>query len=480
MKYLKDILEGVSNTVDIPDIKIKGITSDSREVGEGYIFVAIKGEVVDGHSYVEKAIERGATVIMSEESMRLKNSEIINIQVSDTRKYLGVIASNFYDRPSEQFKLIGVTGTNGKTTITSLLYQLMTDLGFKCGLISTIKYVVGKDTFESKFTTPGPMHLQKLMHQMVEENCEYVFMEVSSHAIHQKRIEGLEFDVAMFTNITHDHLDYHNDFKEYIRVKKMFFDNLSPKATAITNIDDRNGEVMVQNSKANIKSYALKKLADYKGRILSSDIHGLMMKMNEISVHLKLGGEFNAYNMLAVYAAATELEVGNEEEILAAVSNLRSVEGRMEIIRLESKNAIAIVDYAHTPDALENVLKSIKKLKTKRIITVVGCGGDRDKTKRPKMAKIAVSLSDSVILTSDNPRTEDPVKILDDMASGLNEEESKKVLRIVDREQGIKTGLQLLNENEVLLVAGKGHEKYQDINGEKFPFDDKRKIIALS
>ncbi len=477
MKRLNEILTGIAS-LDSNDIIVKGVASDSRAVLKGFVFVAIKGELTNGHQYISNAIENGAVAIIVEDDY--KSDKVIIVKVANTRLTLGLLAANFYDHPSKQFKLIGVTGTNGKTTTASLLFQMAKKLGYKTGLISTIDYRINNQVFESKFTTPDAVKLQGLMSEMVEANCEYVFMEVSSHAIHQNRIAGLIFDVGVFTNITHEHLDYHKDFKEYIHVKKTFFDNLDPKAIAITNIDDRNGLVMVQNCKASIKQYALRKMADYKGRVLSNDMFGLHLKLNEVEVYLKLGGEFNAYNMLAVFAVANELELATEDEILAIASDLAPVEGRMEMIRLDVKKAIAIVDYAHTPDALENVLQSIKMFKPKGIITVFGCGGDRDKTKRPKMGAIACQYSDKVILTSDNPRTEDPEAIINEIIEGLDDEQKKEVLCITDREQGIKVGLSLLSENEVLLVAGKGHEKYQEINGVKSPFDDKRKIIAFS
>lgn len=463
----------------IPDsTMIHGLTTDSREVKPGMLFFAIKGRTVDGHRFVDLAIDNGAVAVVVEQDFKTQRVPVI--KVKNARKTLAVIADVFYDSPSSKFQLIGVTGTNGKTSVASLLFQLCRDQGKKCGLISTIKYQINEKEFDSKFTTPDVIKLQSLMAEMAKEHCEVVFMEVSSHAIDQGRIDGLEFDGALFTNITHDHLDYHGTFRHYIDTKKQFFDHLDADAVAIVNTDDKHGEYMLQNTKARSKSFALKRLADYKGKVLSNDLFGLQMRINDQEVFLKLTGLFNAYNMLAVFALASELNLVEEGKLLAAISGLKPIEGRMDVVSIKSKNALGIVDYAHTPDALKNVLNSITEFKRKKLITIIGCGGDRDRAKRPKMAKIAVQLSDLVIITSDNPRSENPEFILDEMEQGLSKEEKQSLIRITDRAQAIKTGIQFLGEQDILLVAGKGHEKYQEINGIKMPFDDKEKIKAFS
>ncbi len=479
MKRLSEILENVPFEGVVEDaIQITGLTADSREVKPGMLFIAVKGHTVDGHKYINKAIENGAAAVVSEHE--IETEKAIIVKVSDSRKSLAKIAESYYDSPSSKFHLIGITGTNGKTSVASLLFQLCRNEGMNCGLISTIKYQINEVEYASKFTTPDAIKLQSLMDEMAKAKCELVFMEVSSHAIDQGRIDELEFDGALFTNITHDHLDYHGTFRHYIDTKKKFFDNLDRDAIAIVNSDDKHGEYMLQNTKAKSKSFALKRLADYKGKVLSNDLFGLQMKINEQEVFLKLTGLFNAYNMLAVYALANELELIEKSKLLSGITALRPIEGRMDVVAIQSRNALGVVDYAHTPDALKNVLSSIAEFKRKKVITIIGCGGDRDRAKRPKMAKIAIQLSDLVIITSDNPRSEDPEFILDEMEEGLSKEEKQKLIRITDREQAIKTGIQFLAEQDILLVAGKGHEKYQEINGIKMPFDDKEKIAAFS
>jgi len=427
---------------------------------------------VDGHQFIDTAIEAGAKAIVCETMPENILSGVTYIQVENSNQALGLIAANFYDNPSSKLKLIGVTGTNGKTTTTSLLFDLFQKLGYKVGLISTVVYKIGEKEIKSTHTTPDAIRLNELFAQMVEEGCDFCFMEVSSHAIHQGRIEGIEFTGGVFTNITHDHLDYHHSFKEYLGVKKAFFDGLSKDAFAITNADDKNGRVMMQNTKAEVITVARKTEADYRVKVIENQFSGLQLTINGTEVWVKLIGDFNAYNLVSVYAVAKQLHE-DELEILTQMSLLNNVEGRFEYIKTPG-NVIAIVDYAHTPDALKNVLKTITNIRTgnEKVITVVGCGGDRDKTKRPLMANIACKLSDKVILTSDNPRTENPVTILEEMQAGVEPLDYKKTLTITDRKEAIKTASALAEENDIILVAGKGHENYQEINGERFPFDD--------
>ncbi len=474
MKKLIDILDNIKthNIDGDTGIEIKGITDDSRQVKPGFLFIAVKGVTVDGHNYIDKAIKNGATVVVVESEF--KDENVLVVQTMDTQKAKGRIAQAFYNFPSSKIKLIGVTGTNGKSTIATLLYDLFEKEGKKTGLISTIEYKVSQETYPSSHTTPDVIRLYEILNQMVVAHCEYAVMEVSSHAIHQRRIEGLEFDCGVFTNLTHDHINYHGSFANYREAKKMFFDSLDKSAYAIVNVDDPNGEVMVQNTKAKVLQYSLRRMADYKAKIISNSIEGLELEMNGTNVHLQLVGTFNAYNLLAVYAVADKI-LENTESVFQTLSGLRNVEGRFDLVRGQEGKMTGIVDYAHTPDALENVLKTIKQVKSKKasVVTVVGCGGDRDVTKRPKMARIAQTLSDIVILTSDNPRTEDPEKILDMMEEGL-EESVTNVVRITDRKIAIQTATMMASEGDIILVAGKGHEKYQDINGEKSPFDDKK------
>ena len=461
------------------DITVSGIAIDSRLVQKYFVFVAIKGEKVDGHNYISKAIELGATVIVCEEMPSNKIDGVTYLQVNNSQETVALMANLFYDEPSTKIKLVGVTGTNGKTTIATVLFKLFTHLGYKCGLISTVQNQIANDIIPATHTTPDAVNLNALLKRMVDENCTHVFMECSSHAIHQHRITALHFVAGIFSNITHDHLDYHKTFDEYIKVKKAFFDNLPSSSFAISNADDRRGEVMLQNTKAKKVYYALKSPADFKGKILDNALTGLQMLVNEIEVHFRLIGEFNAYNLLAVYATAICLGE-NKEKVLTALSLTTGAEGRFDYI-IGNNLVVGIVDYAHTPDALENVLSTIKKLKKghEQVITVVGCGGDRDKAKRPIMAQVACDLSDKVILTSDNPRTEDAAEILKDMEQGLSSSAQRKRISIADRKEAIKTAVMMANAEDIILIAGKGHEKYQDIKGVKHPFDDKEILNEL-
>jgi len=474
MKNLQNILYKVSLTAvnGSLDRDVNQIDFDSRAVIPGSLFVALKGEQVDGHDYIDKAIAAGAIAVIAERKVENVPTEVTFIEVKDAQEALGYLAANFYDNPSEEIKLIGITGTNGKTTTTTLLFDVFTDIGHKCGLLSTVVNKIGTKEVPATHTTPNPVALNHLLRNMIEEGCTFCFMEVSSHAIVQRRIAGLKFDIACFTNISHDHLDYHKTFKEYIYAKKRFFDDLGSNAIAIVNTDDTNGKVMVQNSSATVKTMALKQVADYKAKIIENSFAGLVLNMDQHELWTHLVGGFNAYNLLLVYAVAMELEQ-DQMDVLQSISKLKSVEGRFEHLR-STTGVVAIVDYAHTPDALKNVLSTIQAVRTRneQVITVVGCGGDRDRTKRPLMAQIAASLSDRVILTSDNPRTEDPQAIIDEMKTGVPVERSAHVMAITNREEAIKVASALAAAGDILLVAGKGHEKYQEINGERFPFDD--------
>ena len=474
MKILKDILYKVSvNTIyGDTNLEISQIDFDSRAVIEGSLFVAQKGVSVDGHLFIDKAIGLGATSVICEILPEKKQENITFIQVDDSNTSLAIIASNFYDNPSSKLKLIGVTGTNGKTTIASLLYQLYKKAGFKVGLLSTVQILVDTIVYESTHTTPDSVTINNYLNQMVIQGVTHCFMEVSSHGIHQKRTAGLDFSGGIFTNLSHDHLDYHNSFASYRDVKKTFFDSLSKTAFAITNLDDKNGAVMLQNTKAKKRTYALKTLADYKAKIIEKSFSGTLLSINGIEVWTKLIGNFNAYNLVAIIGAAYELGM-DKLEALTIVSQLESVNGRFEHFVSDS-GVIAIIDYAHTPDALKNVLETINDIKTdnEKLITVVGCGGNRDKSKRPKMAHIASQLSTQSIFTSDNPRTENPETILEEMEVGVSEENLIKVITISDRRQAIKTACKFSEAGDILLIAGKGHENYQEINGEQFYFDD--------
>jgi UDP-N-acetylmuramoyl-L-alanyl-D-glutamate--2,6-diaminopimelate ligase len=464
-----------STSIDVNDIQI-----DSRKIKPGAAFVAVRGGVADGHQFIEKAIENGAAVIVYEEEPATKKEAVVYVQVENSAAAAGYMANNFYGRPSEKMKLIGVTGTNGKTTIATLLYKLFTRLGYKCGLLSTVENQIGETVVPATHTTPDAISLNQLLSQMVSAGCTHVFMETSSHAIHQHRVTGLQYAGGLFSNITHDHLDYHKTFDEYIRVKKAFFDSLSSSAFAISNADDKRGTVMLQNTNAKKYYYSLKTLAEFKGKILDNSLSGLVMTVNDIEVHFRMIGEFNAYNLLAVYGAAISLGE-DKQEVLTALSVLTGAEGRFDYMVSAKEKVIAIVDYAHTPDALLNVLATIKKLKKgfEQVITVVGCGGDRDKTKRPVMAEAACEYSDKAIFTSDNPRSEDPAQIIKDMEQGLSAAARRKYISIVDRKEAIKTAISLAKPEDIILIAGKGHEKYQEIKGVRNHFDDKEMVKEM-
>jgi UDP-N-acetylmuramoyl-L-alanyl-D-glutamate--2,6-diaminopimelate ligase len=481
VKRLKDILYKVSIEAvhGTTDVAISKIEFDSRKIELDAVFVAIRGTLSDGHDYIEKAIALGARVIICEAFPSELTTGVTFIQVADTNEALAFLSANFYENPSSKIKLVGVTGTNGKTTIASLLYQLFKKAGYKVGLLSTVKIMVDADEFKATHTTPDSLTLNYYLDQMIQEGCEFCFMEVSSHGIHQKRTAALEFAGGVFTNLSHDHLDYHNTFAEYRDVKKTFFDQLTKTAFAITNGDDKNGGIMLQNTKAKKITYALKSYADYRAQILENQLSGLLLKINENEVWVKLIGSFNAYNLLAIFAVAVELGI-EKVEALRLLSVLESVSGRFQFIVSETK-ITAIVDYAHTPDALENVLQTIEDIRTKneQLITVVGCGGDRDTSKRPIMADIAASLSDKAIFTADNPRTEDPESIIQEMEKGVAPQHYKKTLSILDRKQAIKTACQLANPNDIILIAGKGHETYQEIQGVRYDFDDLKIVTEL-
>lgn len=474
MIVLKDILykvaiEAVKGSTEMAVNKIE---FDSRKIQENDVFVAIRGTVSNGHDFIEKAINLGAVVIVCDTLPEVIITGITYIQVKDTNSALAFMASNYYDNPSSKLRLVGITGTNGKTTIASLLYQLFKKAGYKVGLLSTVKIMVNDVEHKATHTTPDSLTINYFLNEMIEIGCDYCFMEVSSHGVHQKRTEGLQFEGGVFTNLSHDHLDYHPTFAEYRDVKKSFFDHLSKSAFALTNVDDKNGAVMLQNTNARKLTYALKSYANYKAQILENQLSGLLLKINENEVWVKLIGTFNAYNLLAIYGTAVELGL-ESLEVLRLLSELESVSGRFQFI-VSNDKITAIVDYAHTPDALENVLKTINDIRTKneQLITVVGCGGDRDKTKRPIMANIATQMSDKVIITSDNPRTENPSTIIAEMEAGVEPQNFKKSLSIEDRKQAIKTACQLANANDIILIAGKGHETYQEIQGVRHDFDD--------
>jgi UDP-N-acetylmuramoyl-L-alanyl-D-glutamate--2,6-diaminopimelate ligase len=452
---------------------------DSRSVGLDDVFIAIKGTQSDGHQYIKKAIDQGALAVVCEVLPVNIIGGITYIQVADSQQALAVMSANFYDNPSEQLKLVGVTGTNGKTTIATLLYNLFTAAGYGVGLLSTVKIMIGKFQHVATHTTPDSLTINKYLRDMVDTGVEYCFMEVSSHGIHQKRTEGLHFAGGVFTNLSHDHLDYHNDFKEYRDVKKTFFDQLPKTAFALSNVDDKNGEVMLQNTSAKKYTYALKSFADYKAQILENQLQGLLLKIDNQELWVKLIGNFNAYNLLAIYATAELLGL-EKLEVLQLLSTLESVDGRFQYLISEGK-VTAIIDYAHTPDALKNVLETINTIRTgnEELITIVGCGGDRDIAKRPKMGYIAAQLSNKVIFTSDNPRTEDPDAIIAQIEAGVPAEHYKKTLAITDRKQAIKTACQMAKENDIILVAGKGHETYQEVHGERTEFDDFKTISQL-
>ncbi|WP_394759245.1 UDP-N-acetylmuramoyl-L-alanyl-D-glutamate--2,6-diaminopimelate ligase [Flavobacterium sp.] len=471
---LKEILYKVALEVvhGSTDVAVNNIHFDSRKIESNDVFVAIRGSISNGHEFIDKAISLGASVIICDTLPTDLLPQITYVKVKDTNAALAYLATNFYYNPSQKLQLVGVTGTNGKTTIASLLYQLFKKAGFKVGLLSTVKILVDEVEYKATHTTPDSLTINYYLNEMVEAGCEYCFMEVSSHGIHQKRTEGLQFVGGVFTNLSHDHLDYHPTFAEYRDVKKSFFDNLPKNAFALSNIDDKNGAVMMQNTKARKLSYALKTYADYKAIIIENQLSGLLLKINEQEVWVRLIGTFNAYNLLAIYGVAIELGI-EKLEVLRLLSELESVSGRFQFI-VSKEKITAIVDYAHTPDALENVLSTINDIRTRneQLITIVGCGGDRDKTKRPIMANIASEMSDKAILTSDNPRTENPETIIAEMEAGITPVNYKKYMSITDRKQAIKTACQLAQPNDIILIAGKGHETYQEINGVRHDFDD--------
>lgn len=479
MRELKDILYKVSLTSSYGDMnsEVKGICFDSRKVKPGFVFIAVKGTVSDGHDYIEKAINLGASVIVCEKLPSTINESITYVTVKNSALALGIVASNYFGNPSEKLKLTGVTGTNGKTTTVTLLYKLFSALGYNVGLISTVENRVVDEVVPSTHTTPDPIQLNELLKRMVDTGCSHAFMEVSSHAIDQERIAGLKFAGAIFTNITHDHLDYHRTFENYIKAKKKYFDELSSEAFALVNADDKRGMVMLQNTKATKYTFGLRKMVDFKGKIITNSIEGLELEIGTKNVWFQMIGDFNAYNILGIYGAAVLLGE-DSDEVLTQLSSLKGAPGRFELV-LPGSKVTAIVDYAHTPDALKNVLETIAQFRTgnEQVITVVGCGGNRDTTKRPLMASIACKLSDKVVLTSDNPRDEDPMAIIKDMQTGILPTEARKTIVIADREEAIKTACMMAKEKDILLIAGKGHETYQEIKGVKHPFDD-REVVA--
>ena len=478
MKKLSDILKLVEIKSLIGDINlsIEEICFDSRKVTQGSLFVATRGTQTDGHNFISVAIEKGAVAILCEEVPASFPDNITVIQVKDASYCLGEVASAFFDYPSSKLRLVGVTGTNGKTTTATLLYRMFRELGYKVGLLSTVKYYINDLEIEATHTTPDSLQLNRLMAEMVQDGCSYCFMEVSSHSVVQHRISGLTFAGGIFSNLTHDHLDFHKTFEEYLKAKQLFFTSLPSGAFALTNIDDRNGKIMVQNTKAIIKTYSLRSMADFRSKIIESHFDGTDLIIDGTEVWTHFIGEFNAYNILAVYSTAILLGE-NKEDVLKIISSLTSVSGRFEYLR--SRTGItAIVDYAHTPDALDNVLKAINQIRSggEQLITVVGAGGDRDRTKRPIMARIAAELSTKVILTSDNPRSEDPEVIIEEMMTGIDFQARRKVLNITNRKEAIKTACMLAQKGDIILVAGKGHENYQEIKGVKHHFDDKEII----
>ena len=462
------------------DIEIKGVNIDSRKIENGHLFIAMKGTQVDGHKFISKAIELGAVAILLEDMPEVLDDKVTYIQVASTEEDAGKVATMFYGDPSHKLKLVGVTGTNGKTTIATLLYRMFREFGYKVGLLSTVCNYINDEEYPASHTTPDPIELNCLLAKMVDEGCEYAFMECSSHAIHQHRIGGLDFVGGIFTNLTRDHLDYHTTFEHYLNDKKLFFDCRSKNAFAITNADDKNGMIMVQNTKATVKTYSIKRMADFRAKILECHFEGMYLEIDGKEVGVQFIGKFNVSNLLAVYGAAIMLGK-KPEEILIAMSTLKSVNGRLEPIQ-SPEGFTAVVDYAHTPDALENVLNAIHDVldgKGGHVITVCGAGGHRDKGKRPLMAQEAVKQSDTVILTSDNPRDEEPQAIIDDMLAGLDTTQRKKVLTIVDRKEAIRTAAMMAKKGDVILVAGKGHENYQEINGVKHHFDDHEVIREI-
>lgn len=474
MKKLSDLLYKVSIEKLIGNVgsSIKNISFDSRKIESGYIFFAIKGYDLDGHNYIPQAITQGASVVVCEELPEELSDYVTYVQVKNSSIALGIVASNFYDYPSEKLTLAGITGTNGKTTTTTLLYNLFTQLGFRCALLSTIENRISDKVLNSNHTTPDPITINQLLAQAVDEGCQYAFMEVSSHGIHQNRLAGLTFKIGAFTNITHDHLDYHQTFSNYIAAKKKFFDELPKTAIAITNMDDKNGLIMLQNTNAKKVTYSLKSNSEYKGKIIENRLDGMLLQFNNQEFWTVLAGKFNAYNELLAYTIASELGF-DSLGIVTALSKLQRVKGRFETYVSDDKKYI-IVDYAHTPDALQNILEAINQSRTRneKLITVFGCGGHRDKEKRPKMGNIATRLSDLAIITSDNPRDENPDEIIQEIERGIEPQNTNKYLSITDRKQAIRTAIKMAAPKDIILIAGKGHENYQEINGKHFPFDD--------
>ncbi|MBL4745185.1 MAG: UDP-N-acetylmuramoyl-L-alanyl-D-glutamate--2,6-diaminopimelate ligase [Flavobacteriaceae bacterium] len=481
MKVLKNILKSVdiAQIIGSDSLEINAISFSSNEVAKNDVFVAQRGTVVDGHVYINDAIKKGASVIICEVIPESLEAHVTYVQVGDSSVALAVMAANYYGNPSKELQLVGVTGTNGKTTIATLLFSLYKEAGYKVGLLSTIKIMVNDTTYTTSHTTPDSLVINKYLRGMVEQGCEYCFMEVSSHGIHQKRTVGLVFAGGVFTNLTHDHLDYHNTFKEYRDIKKIFFDQLPKTAFSLVNSDDKNGLFMLQNSTSKKHTYALKTLADFKGRVLESSFSGMLLVMNQQELWSKLIGQFNAYNLLAIYGV-TQLLGMEPLEALKIISNLESVSGRFEHL-VSKKGITVIVDYAHTPDALKNVLQTIQGIRTgsENVLTVVGCGGDRDKKKRPKMGAIAAQMSDQTIFTSDNPRTENPAVIIEEIEAGVAAQDLNKTLVIADRKQAIKAACKMAVSGDIILIAGKGHENYQDVNGHKSHFDDYETVTEL-
>lgn len=459
--------------------EISGLVFDSRKAAAGMLYVAVRGTVADGHAYIGSSVEKGAEAIVCEELPENLDEKVTYIKVKDSSKALGQLASNFYGNPSQKLKLIGVTGTNGKTSVSTLLFDVFSNLGYEAALLSTVEIRIGEKIIPATHTTPDIITINRILAEALEEGCEFAFMEVSSHGIAQNRIEGLHFTVAGFTNLTHDHLDYHKTFDEYLKTKKRFFDGLPDTAVAITNADDKNGSVMLQNTKAVKKIYAMKTMADYHGRLLEVDFNGMLLNFNGKEFWTTLTGKFNVYNLLLVFGIASELGFG-QNEILQAISVLKRVSGRFETFKSDG-GIFFVVDYAHTPDALENILDSINDIRTKneRLITVFGCGGDRDHSKRPEMGAIATRKSTLAIITSDNPRTEDPARIIKDIEAGVEPQNFSKYTSIPDRKEAIKMAIKFAEPKDIVLVAGKGHENYQEINGVKYHFDDKETINEL-
>ncbi len=481
MKELREILYRVNITSASGDmaISLNGIAFDSRKVKQGFLFVAVKGTLSDGHSFIAKAIQNGAVAIVSEKLPEKLTDKITYVTVKNSAKALGILVSNFYDNPSSKLKLVGVTGTNGKTTVVTLLFKLFTSLGHASGMLSTVENKIKDETLTATHTTPDPIQINELLTKMLDAECSHCFMEVSSHAVDQGRIEGLTFAGGVFTNISHDHLDYHHTFESYIRAKKGFFDGLSSEAFALVNVDDKRGMIMLQNTKAAKRTFALKKMADYKAKVMTNSLEGLELEIDNRHVWFKLIGDFNAYNLLTVYATA--LLLGEDQEsVLMRLSALTGAAGRFELI-MPGSRFVAIVDYSHTPDALKNALETISKFRTgqEQVISIIGCGGDRDKMKRPLMAAVACKYSDKAIFTSDNPRSEDPMEIIKEMQKGVSITDAKKTLVIVDREEAIKTACMMANEKDIILVAGKGHETYQEIKEIKYPFDDREVLMRM-